>query len=272
MAIWIGTSGYSYRDWVGPFYPKGTRPEQMLGFYSQQFPLVELNFTYYRMPAAGQLRRLAEQTPAGFQFIVKLPRTLTHEHQPRDLAPFRKAVQELHRRKQLLGLLCQLPQSCHHSDAQLDWLARLAEAFGDLNLAVEFRHRSWFRDDVPPWLNEHHLDLVSVDVPDLPNLYPRGLERTRPRLYIRFHSRNAANWYRSDSQRYHYDYNDEELSEWVEALATLPAGTEWFVEVLFNNCRDGQAIRNARRLRELLARRFPRQPVIEPAVRRGLFE
>src|SRR5262249_35196553 len=65
MQVWVGTSGYSYSDWVGGFYPAGTRSERMLGWYARLFPLVELNFTFYRMPTAEQLARLAEQTPAG---------------------------------------------------------------------------------------------------------------------------------------------------------------------------------------------------------------
>src|SRR5262249_3928738 len=146
-----------------------------LSYYTQQFPLVELNYTYYRLPTASQLTRLAAQTPEGFQFLVKLPATLTHELQPRDLPLFRQAVEPLHERGQLLGLLAQFPQAWHHGKEAKNWLATLADGLGDFRLAVEFRHRSWFRDDVPPWLNEHRLDLVAVDVPDIPGLYPRGL-------------------------------------------------------------------------------------------------
>src|SRR5947207_1226571 len=79
MQVWIGTSGYSYSDWVGPFYPPGTRPNRMLRQYCQHFPLVELNFTFYRPPTPEILARLADQTPAGFQFLVKAPRSISHE-------------------------------------------------------------------------------------------------------------------------------------------------------------------------------------------------
>src|SRR6266404_1110676 len=108
--IWIGTSGYSYPDWVGGFYPPGTRPGKFLAHYCRHFPLVELNFTFYRLPTVAMLTRLVEQTPDGFQFIVKLPRTLSHEESTSDIAGFRQAVDELHGRGRLLGLLCQLPQ------------------------------------------------------------------------------------------------------------------------------------------------------------------
>jgi uncharacterized protein YecE (DUF72 family) len=108
MNVWIGTSGYSYRDWVGDFYPRGTPSSKMLAYYSRQFPLVELNFTFYRLPTAAMLIRLAGQTPPGFQFLVKLPQSLSHERSPLDLPGFRQTILALRKRDRLMGLLCQL--------------------------------------------------------------------------------------------------------------------------------------------------------------------
>src|SRR5437764_14380268 len=115
----------------------------MLAYYSRVFPLVELNFTFYRPPTADVLARLAAQTPAGFRFLVKIPRTLSHEQSPRDLPGFRLAVSELERRGQLSGLLCQFPQSTHHGRPALRWLETLSRELAGLRLAVEFRPRSW---------------------------------------------------------------------------------------------------------------------------------
>jgi uncharacterized protein YecE (DUF72 family) len=264
MQVWIGTSGYSYYpDWVGPLYPPGTRPNRMLAYYSQHFPLVELNYTFYRVPTASQLARLARQTPEGFQFVVKLHRSLSHDEDSHDLAAFREAVAELHRAGRLLGLLCQLPQAIHNEPRHRAWLETLAGNLADYGLAVEFRHRSWYHPDVPAWMGRHNLDLVAVDVPDLPALYPRGLVQSSPRVYVRFHSRNAANWYRSDKDRYDYDYADDALIDWIEVLARNPVPTER-VLLLFNNCMHSQAAANARRMRELLGRLAPELTVVEP--------
>jgi uncharacterized protein YecE (DUF72 family) len=264
MKVWIGTSGYSYADWVGPFYPPGTRSRQMLRYYTEHFPVVELNFTFYCLPTAAALARLAEQTPAGFQFVAKLPRTLSHDEDPRDLGPFRQAVAELHGRGRLLGLLCQLPQATHHERRHLAWLDHLGRELADYRLAVEFRHRSWHRPDVADFLRQRGLDLVAVDVPDIPALYPRGLVQSGPRLYVRFHSRNAGNWYLSDKDRYDYSYTDQELREWTTAVAGAAGGArEAFL--FLNNCHGGQAVENARRLRELLAGLGPDLEVVSPA-------
>jgi uncharacterized protein YecE (DUF72 family) len=236
----------------------------MLAYYCQHFPLVELNFTYYRLPTAAMLARLAEQTPAGFQFLVKLPRSLSHEKDTRELNGFRDALQELSSRGCLLGLLCQLPQSTHDNAKHRAWLKTLADALAEYHLVVEFRHRSWWHPEVPAWLHDLHLDLVSVDVPDLPNLYPRGLVPSGPRVYVRFHSRNAENWYSSDKERYNFDYEDEALIQWIEALTKNARTTIREVLLLFNNCHNGQAVHNARRMRELLTRLAPGMSVVQP--------
>src|SRR5438093_10411212 len=126
MQVWLGTSGYSYPDWVGGFYPPGTPPGRMLRHYCRHFPLVELNFPFYRLPTPPMLARLAEQTPAGFQFLVKVPRSLSHDETIAELSAFRDAVDELRRAGKLLGLLCQTPQASHYGRKRLGWLDTLA--------------------------------------------------------------------------------------------------------------------------------------------------
>jgi uncharacterized protein YecE (DUF72 family) len=260
MRIWLGTSGYSYCSWVGGFYPSRTSSAQMLPYYCRQFPLVELNYTYYRVPMPRHLARLARQTPPGFQFLVKLHQSISHEQRRDELPAFRFALHQLERPGKLLGLLCQFPQAFQYSESNRRWVAELAQDLTAHRLAVEFRHRSWQRPDVPPWLAELGIDLVAVDVPDLPGLYPRGLVRSSSRIYLRLHSRSACNWYRDES-RYDYDYRDEELAEWIAALAQEPASEGL---ILFNNCQRAQAAANARRMRVLLARLAPQLEVVEP--------
>jgi uncharacterized protein YecE (DUF72 family) len=235
----------------------------MLAYYCQHFPLVELNFTFYRPPTPALLARLAEQTPSGFQFLVKLPRSISHQNDLCDLPGFRQAVDELRGRQRLLGLLCQLPQSNHYDRRNRAWLETLARELSGYSLAVEFRHRSWFRSSVPSWLHKLGLDLVAVDVPDLPALYPCGLVRSGPHIYVRFHSRIAGNWYLGNKERYDYDYPDEVLTDWIDALAGAEEGTERAL-LLFNNCYRAQAAANAQRMGELLGQRAPELQVIEP--------
>ena len=233
MDIWLGTSGYSYRDWVGAFYPEGTKSPKMLSYYARHFPLVELNYTFYRLPTPEMLRRQAEQTPPGFQFLVKALQTISHEESPRDLPAFRKALEEMRRQGKLMGVLHQLPQAIHHTKHAEAWLEKVAHELGEFHLAVEFRHRSWLRPQLTDWMANLGLDLVSVDVPDIPALFPRGLMCSGSRIYIRLHSRDAAAWYTDDASRYDYLYSDAEMSQWIAALRSRQAGAG--VLILFNN-------------------------------------
>lgn len=264
MDIWIGTSGYSYPDWVGEFYPEGSATQRLLPYYATQFPLVEVNTTFYRPPTVDLLARLADRTPAGFQFLVKLPRTISHEQSHRDLRETRLALLALQEQDRLLGLLCQLPQGTHNTTEARAWLETLADQFGDLRLAVEFRHRSWAHPEVVPWLGELGLDIVAVDAPRLPGLYPPGWVQTSSTAYIRLHSRRAENWYGSDgADRYDYSYSDDELSEWIDG-ARAHAGFTDRVLLLFNNCHRSQAAANARRMRDLFSQAMPGAHVVTP--------
>jgi uncharacterized protein YecE (DUF72 family) len=263
MQVWIGTSGFSYPDWVGPFYPAGTRSNRMLPHYCRAFPLVELNFTYYRPPTRAMLTRLARQTPPGFQFLVKMPRSLSHEESTHDLLGFRLAIDALMLERRLSGILCQIPQSSHRTRTRTAWLEHLASEFREHRLAIEFRHRSWAHADVTAWVREQQMDLVAVDVPDLPNLYPRGFVQSGDRIYIRLHSRQADKWYASGADRYDYDYDDAELSEWADALAERQDRAR-SAYILFNNCAGAQAAINAIRMRTILKTHSPLLSVIDP--------
>ena len=276
MDVWIGTSGYSYPDWVGGFYPTSTRPDRMLAYYSRRFPLVELNFTFYRPPTPEMLAKIAARTPPGFQFLVKLPRSVSHEPAPRTSTASAGRCGACKGAGQLSGLLCQLPQSAHDDRPARAWVETVGRALGDLNLAVEFRHRSWAGPETAAWLADLGLGLVAVDVADLPGLYPRGWVQAGPCAYVRFHSRNKANWYHGDKERYDFDYDDASLGEWVDAAAAAAAaGTADRALFLFNNCYRSQAAVNARRLQELMARRpglDVAPPAEAPPAKRSLFD
>ncbi|HLN32414.1 MAG TPA: DUF72 domain-containing protein [Gemmataceae bacterium] len=263
MQVWIGTSGYSYPDWVGGFYPPGTSTQKMLAYYCEHFPLVELNFTFYRPPTPIMLARMADRTPAGFQFIVKMPRTISHEERTEDVAGFKLAIEQMRQRGKLQGVLCQLPQSIHREKKHEAWIERLSNEFGEYGLAVEFRYRSWAAPDVPAWLHELRTDLVAVDVPDIPALYPSGLVQSGPHIYVRFHSHNADNWYQSDADRYNYSYDDAALKEWITAINQAEASTDR-VLLLFNNCHRSQAAENAERIRVLIQQLAPQWAITAP--------
>ena len=195
--LWVGTSGYSYAEWTDAgFYPPGTKSGNMLPVYAQNFPITELNFTWYQMPKAHVLERMHQQAPPGFRFAAKLTRTLTHEIDPGQwrgqAARYRDGIAPLLQARKLVAVLLQFPPSFVRAPQNRRYLAALLDELDGLPLAVEFRHASWATDRVFAELERRRTTLVAVDEPDLPGLFPRLDIVTNPELfYIRFHGRNA---------------------------------------------------------------------------------
>ena len=264
MGVLIGTSGYSYADWVGPVYPAGTRPVDYLGEYAKRFALTELNFSYYRQPTAAGLRQTAAKTPEGFLFTIKAHKSLTHERAGNwqtQAERFAEALSGLQAQKdpihgagtnRLAGVLLQFPYSFHYTQENRRYLASLTDALEDLRLFVEFRNAEWDSESVWREMERRQLGLV---IPDLPSL--NGLPRTPPRMtapwgYVRFHGRNAANWWNGTNvSRYDYLYSEEELKEWVGPVQTLAKEAEAVI-VTFNNHFGGQAVQNAEQFSSML--------------------
>ncbi len=252
--IYIGTSGYSFRDWIGPFYPSGTRSAEMLSHYARIFPAVEINSTYYRVPTARVFAGMAERTPPGFRFMVKLPSGATHERS-RDrgtLESFLAAVAPLETAGKLRGFLAQFPFSFRPGGESRTHLRFLREAVGERPLFAEFRHESWARPETFALLESTGIGFCAVDEPRLAGLFPPVVRPTGQVGYVRFHGRNAGAWWSGDgSARYDYLYSDRELTEWAEMIRQLEAHSR-DTFVFFNNCHAGQAAENAQRMAAIL--------------------
>jgi len=251
----IGTSGYSFKDWKGPFYPPSLAGSEMLPYYSRFFDIVEINATYYRIPPHSAFSRMVRNTDTGFNFIVKLHGSMTHERKgdPGPFDNFFDAISPLEESGRLDGLLAQFPWSFRFSEDNYSYLGWLARKMEGRPLYVEFRHESWVRDEVFTWLRENRVGYCIVDQPGLEGLSPTVLETTGPTAYVRLHGRNDIDWWRPrpGSDRYLYDYSDRELSGWAEKIDTLAAGSDR-VLLFFNNCHHGNAPLNARKLKKIL--------------------
>jgi len=251
--IRIGTAGFSYRDWRGPFYPAGLPEREWLGYYARAFSTVELNVTFYRLPDRRNLAAWIERTPPGCQFSVKAFRGLTHERAAPDFPAFVAAVRPLAEAGKLACVLAQFPQSFRRTPANTAYLAQLRQGLADWPVVVEFRHAEWIDQGLFGQLRQLNLGLVCVDEPPLKGLMPPVAAVTGPVAYVRFHGRNAKQWYRHDEawQRYDYRYSPEELREWLARLRQLDAQTQQTL-VYFNNTPKGQGIEDARALQVLL--------------------
>jgi uncharacterized protein YecE (DUF72 family) len=256
--ILIGTSGYSYEDWVGPVYPPGTPKNAFLSLYAERFPIVELNFSYYAQPGSRAIQGMIDATPEGFLFALKAHRSMTHEigaTWESDIQTFRRGIEPLVERGRLAAILLQFPYSFAYTPESRNRLSGLCDALKGLPLAVEFRKSEWMQDRVFAGLRERGAALVSVDEPALPKLLKPATEVTAEFSYVRFHGRNAANWWTGDNaSRYDYLYEPEELGEWVGRVKAILEKARTIM-IFFNNHRRGMAVRNAMELRAILSAR-----------------
>lgn len=256
--IYVGTSGYSYTDWVGPFYPEGTSQRAFLEYYSKVFPVVELNFSYYRQPEASMLTRMMDISPQKFLFTIKAHKSITHEvgtDWRKDAAIYKSGIEPLSKLDRLGAVLLQFPYSFHYTDDNRRYLDAVCREFADLPLVVEFRNREWQRDRVYEGLRSRGAGLAVADYPGLENLPLADPVTTSNVGYVRFHGRNRENWWTgTNASRYDYLYSDDELDEWLDKIDQMSRNTRILI-LVFNNHWRGQAVQNARRITTLLGDR-----------------
>ncbi|NOT35031.1 MAG: DUF72 domain-containing protein [Candidatus Eisenbacteria bacterium] len=181
----LGTQGWSQRDWVGTFFPPGSKQEHYLPFYAQVFDTVELDTTFYHPPRASVVRSWARHTPSTFRFTAKVPQRITHEARLSNIAEhlvaFVASLEPLGERRG--PLLVQLPAEFTRDKGSHGVLARfLAAAPQDARLAVEFRHASWHREEVFDLLRKHRVAFAWTEWRSL----PRVTQVTADFLYLRW--------------------------------------------------------------------------------------
>lgn len=253
--VLVGTSGFSYNDWVGPFYPTSLSKKDFLAYYSQHFCACELNFSYYRVPTAQSLERMAEKSEGNVEFVVKANQEMTHvrEDNAQVFKAFNAALVPLTERNLLGCVLAQFPYSFHCNRTNIDYVKHCKEQMEGIPLVVEFRNRRWIKEATFRLLKSIDCGFCCVDEPQLEGLLPPVAVATSNIGYVRFHGRNRGKWWQHDTpaERYDYLYTDDELREWVPKIHALEKVTEK-VYVFTNNHPNGKAVQNATELKEML--------------------
>ncbi|MEW6305217.1 MAG: DUF72 domain-containing protein [Verrucomicrobiota bacterium] len=200
MNLYVGTSGYSYKEWKGTFYPEDLRDKEMLRYYGERFRSVEINNTFYRMPKASVLEGWAAEVPAEFKFVLKASQRITHHQRLKDTEDSMRYLLEVAGTlKERLGpLLFQLPPFLHKDAARLRTFLGLLPV--DRPAAFEFRHQSWFDDEVLDLLREYRAVLCIAEAEN--------------DLEIPFVS--TADWGYLRLRR--PDYGDAELKAWARRV------------------------------------------------------
>jgi len=259
--ILVGTSGFSYKDWVGVLYPESIKSAEMLEFYATIFPCVELNFTYYQMPGRRTIEGLVRKVPDDFEFCVKANKIMTHEidtdNDPdllkKTFSNFMEALKPMTTRGILGCVLAQFPWSFRKTASNIEYVLRFKELLPDIPVVAEFRNAQWITDETFNLLRSYNVAFCAVDEPKLPGLVPPVAEATSDLGYVRFHGRNAKKWWKHSTpgERYDYLYSEAELKEWIPKILQVSDKTGK-TYVFFNNCHSGQAAENARMLQAML--------------------
>jgi uncharacterized protein YecE (DUF72 family) len=252
--ILLGTSGFSYKDWVGPVYPPDLPAYRHLPYIAERVDSIELNVTYYRIPERRIVAGWVERTPNGFLFSVKAHRSITHERESPDFDAYRQGISPLIEAERLACILAQFPYSFHPNPANRDYLRRIRAGFEDEPVVVEFRDRAWISDQTFSELEQLGMGFCCVDEPRLRGLIPPMARATSPVAYVRFHGRNAKQWWEHEHawQRYDYSYSDEELQEWVPRIRELDSQAGLTL-VYANNHYRGQSLETVKQLKGLLS-------------------
>lgn len=257
---YLGTSGFSYEDWVGRFYPEGTDKKDMLRYYASCFNAVEINSSYYNIPGAASFAAMDRKTPAGFRFVVKAHKDMTHTERA-DHEAFKRfvgSIQPLRESGKFGCMLAQFPWSFRATQANAAKLREFKDRAGELPTVIEFRNADWVNQETFDLLKELGLGYCCVDEPGLKGLMPRVAAATSHIGYVRFHGRNAKQWWKHEEayERYNYLYSEEELAEWAPKIKDVQERTR-DTYLFFNNHYQGKSAQNARMLARMLGFTLP---------------
>jgi len=243
--VLIGTSGWSYDEWIGPFYPKGLTSKDFLSFYSKIFYTNEINTTFYNIPSEWVVKSWVKRTPSDFLFTAKIPKVITHENKldinicSGDLTYFLTVMDPLIQSEKLLAFLVQLPPS-FRKDEHFDNLKNFIDNWPHdwkekgYYLVIEFRDKSWMDNDIFNYLRKEELSYCAVIEPLLP---PR-MDVTNPEFaYIRFHGFGKKIWF-------DYLFSEEEIKKWTVPIREVIQKSNR-VGIYFNNHFSGYAAKNS---------------------------
>lgn len=283
--IRIGTSGWSYPSgkgtWNGIFYPvppgsstRGRKGFDELAFYADHFDTVEVNSTFYRVPAASTAKSWAARTPPGFEFSLKLFQKFTHPDMfhkatgadpldlgKKDVDEFKAAIDPLASAGKLGALLAQFPPSFKKEPDARGYLEWLLEQFRDYRVAVELRHRTWSDDfaDTFRLLEAFGAAWTQIDEPKFRTSIRQTLRpNTKAFYYLRLHGRNAAEWWSHEhsEDRYNYLYTADELSPFAEAAEKASRQVKK-AYLYANNHFSAKSVANAAILKHQLGQPVP---------------
>lgn len=234
----IGCSGFYNTDWKGSLYPADSQNKDFLKLYSNIYNTVEINSTFYRKPTAKTLQKWKDETPADFKFIIKTPKTISHsgylESKKEEFEIFCNYIND-NLESKLAGFLIQFPASFHCTEDNIKWLTETLS--DDFVLAVEFRHSSWWNDDIFELFKKHQWIFCGVSFPS--KLSEKVIVTNSKIGYYRLHGKPVL---------YKSSYSEEFLDNLSEEIKAT--GKDFYI--MFNNTWGTSAVENSLYLKKIL--------------------
>ncbi len=254
----FGPAGWSYADWKDTVYADLAEDNGInrLKFIASRFDFVELNTSFYHVPAPNLVSIWAKTKSEfpEFFFWVKGWQKFSHLHkdQKRDHLLFQDFLNKMSRQNLIKGIIWQFPYSFGFSEENFSYLQNLTSDYQDFLQAVEFRKRDWLKEQTLDYFKKKGLVWVNIDQPQISqNLALTAIVTSNDFSYFRFHGRNRSSWFSGEGrdQRYNYEYNQNELIGLAAAIKSITAGK---VFIVFNNHYRGSAVRNLEALQKIL--------------------
>lgn len=246
--IYIGTSGWHYDDWIGLFYPPDVTGYQELAFHAQHFNTVENNSSFYRIASEATYKTWGRMTPAGYKFSIKVNKFITHTHKLELTDEVQDKIRFVLEATQILGdkigaILIQLPASFRFDLQKLQtflefFTAEVRAHAHAFDIAIEFRNKYWFVDEVYALLKHHNVALVAAQS----SRYPGARQVTTDIAYIRLHG---------PEKLFASSYSKNDLKGWAAYIQSITPKVKK-VYAYFNNDFHGYALENAKELQRML--------------------
>lgn len=263
MKVYVGCSGFFYRDWVGPFYPPNLRREDFIRFYSKFFEVVEINSSFYSFPNRGNIKSMLQRSGT-LKFSFKAHRVFTHyrTYTQDDVKKFLHSIEPVIQDERFIAILFQFPDSFGYGEESLKHIRRLSEDFAGHEKVIEVRNRSFKKSDFYPVVEELGFSLVNVDAPKGSRFLVGPWVGAGTIGYVRLHGRNL-------DRLYDYLYSLEELKKLRDRIKKIGKG---YTYIFFNNTVRAQAILNALQMKLLFGIRAEIPPSLESMFREKVWE
>lgn len=272
--VYVGTAGWSYKDWEGIVYPDHMKKDQHpVGYLARYIDVLEINTSFYGhiKPGWGKLWCvMARAANPDFQFTAKLNRAFTHSPvavvestsaetiraNAEDEKLAKQGLESVAAEGMLGAVLAQFPISFKNTDANRAYLEKLIGKFKEFPLAIEVRHNSWTNEATLQYFTEKNVSFCNIDQPKLGRAVTPSEHVTAPIGYVRLHGRNYDQWFESDrcEDRYNYLYTDPELRGWKSRIDVISEKAQKTF-VIANNHFEGKAVANALQLKSMLTGR-----------------